>query len=127
MKTRIENQFSNSNDIDIYPILIALKKIIIELQIKMISALHETLLSAFVGLRSYIVNDEEVYLFKDGKLVNGLLNVLNKYYKCMADNFVYDDELLSDNRVYKLYMDFSYSYYGKKDMVYQPNGHSLNR
>lgn len=120
IKMRISNHFPDSDNIDIAPILILLKSLISKIQIEMLTSLADRLLSAFKYLRSYILNNEEIYLFNDGKIVNGLLNVLNKYYKCMADNFVYSEGLLADKTMNKIYMDFSYVYFGKKGTIYKP-------
>ena len=114
IKKRIENQFPNIDDIDIFPIVALLKQILVEVQIKMMNALSEDLLSSFKYLKESMLNNEETYLIKDGTIVNGLLNVLNKYYKAMADNFIYEENLLSNAIINKIYFDFSYIYYGEK-------------
>lgn len=119
IKNRISNQFQDTDDIDILPVLLILKKLIVEIQIKVLASLFDRLLSAFKNLRGYVLDNEEIYLLKDGKIVNGLLNVLNKYYKCMADNFVYSEGLLVDKTINKIYMDFSYVYFGQKDVIYK--------
>ena len=120
IKNRISNKFQNTEDIDILPVLLVLQKLIVEIQIKVLAALFDRLLSAFKNLRGYVLDNEEIYLLKDGEIVNGLLNVLNKYYKCMADNFVYSEGLLADKTINKIYMDFSYVYFGQKDVIYKP-------
>ena len=37
----------------------------------------------------------------------------------MADNFVYSEGLLVDKTINKIYMDFSYVYFGQKDIIYK--------
>ena len=62
IKNRISNKFQNTEDIDILPVLLVLQKLIVQIQIKVLAALFDRLLSAFKNLRGYVLDNEEIYL-----------------------------------------------------------------
>ena len=117
---KLLSDFFAKDEIDILPILVGVKPIIVNLQAQMLSVLSESLIDSFKNLKKYVVNEQGIFLIKDGKIVNGLLNVLSKYYKCIADNFIYEENLLSNPSIKKIYLEFSFVYYGKDNVIYVP-------
>ncbi len=117
VKKEIMVRYAETDDIDIVPFLKIIKKIVLNIQIKALGVHSVSLLKAFKCIRN-IVKKNEAYLYKDGILVTGLLNVLNRYYRSFAENFVYDEKLLSKKIVGKFFRDISFIYYGEKNMFY---------
>ena len=120
IKSRISIKFIDKDDIDIMPILKEFSKILIDIQKETLDKLFQTLTDSFCFLMKYIKKEEETYLYKDGEIINGLLNVTTKYYKSMAEDFVYDERLLQDSTINNIFMKFSYLYYGKENVIYKP-------
>ena len=75
----------------------------------MLMVFYKELTEHFMFLKKY-VQKEEVYLIKDGEIQNGLLNVLNKYYQSMADNFVCVENLVDTTDVGELFAKISEIY-----------------
>ncbi len=117
-KKRLEVAFAGNEEIDLFEMVVQMPKIILEIQKQMLLAVSAELIECFEVLKKY-VKKEEVYLMKNGEIHNGLLNVLNKYYQCMADNFVYIENLLDTENVGNLFAKLSTIYYGRADVIYQ--------
>lgn len=112
---------ATTDDIDIYPILKQQFHIIKTLQEKMLFALSNELLRNFKLITDRIINKEDTFLFNNEKLVNSLLNVTTKYYKCLAENFVYEEKYSKDTNVMKLFLKFSFIYYGEENVICKSN------
>ena len=118
IKFKEELKSLKEKDISIYEILVNFGQILVELQVKMLIALSDEIEKSFTYIRSYIQDMHDVFLIKDTKTINGLLNVLTKYYSNLALNFVYTENLLVKNvRVKEIFMKLSYIYYQEKDVI----------
>lgn len=120
-------QFSDEDDIDLYLIISKLKEIIGETQLRMLKALLPQLKSCFNNLMQNIPNKQEVFILRDEKIINGLLNVANKYYTCFSEYFCCDDYLFNNIEMLKTFKDFSFAYYKEKNAYYiPPNNKNLS-
>lgn len=109
----------DGDNIDIYPILEKQFEIIKKMQERMLLSLSEELLSRFDFVAQLIINNNETFLIKDGKIINGLLNVITKFYKDIADNFIYEENYLeTKNSIGDLFMKLSQSYYKESNIIY---------
>lgn len=92
--------------------------VLVELHVNMLVKIWENLKNAFMLLMDNIPNKQEVYLVQNKKIINGLLNVATKYYKCVSDCFVYTENLLHDENIDKFYRDISFLYYNDESIFY---------
>ena len=113
-----------SENISIKTVVEPFVKILLELQKEMLIALSPMILEQFKLITDCTPNQREVYLTKDGAIVNGMLNVSTKYYAALADDFVYDENLMLDLKVKEIFMKFSRLYYGQEGVIY--NSKKLN-
>ena len=112
---KIELSQLEMEDFDIYPIITNFKKILLDLQIDIINVFRDGLLTAFSLLMDNVPNQQDVFLLKDGEIINSLLNVTTKFYENFAKNFVYSEKLMeSENDVKTFFMRISFLYYKEK-------------
>lgn len=123
--SRVKRQFKEEikqlygdNKIDLYPILQKQHEILKNIQEKMLDALSKNIISNFDFLATNTINNNETLIKKDGKILNSLLNVTSKFYKSLADNFVYDENYMdTPNCIRDLFVILSRSYYKKPNVI----------
>lgn len=124
-RSELINYQINNNDIDIYIIISNFQEILKKLQIKMIFALEDNLISDFSLLMQHVPNNQDVFLIENNKILNSLLNVSTKFYESLANNFIYSDNLLQiDTSINKLFMKFSFLYYKKHGVICKSQNNS---
>lgn len=101
----------SSKQTDLSNLLSNFYKILLKIHIVMLTKIWQYLRNDFVLIMNNIPNKQDVFLEKNGKIINSLLNVTTKYYKCVSDYFVYAEKILQEENVYKFYNDISFLYY----------------
>lgn len=119
VREEIKDKF-NKRNMDIYPILKKQYAIIKEIQERMILTLSHSILTKFNYLADKIINRNDTFLLKDGKIVNSLLNVTSKYYADIAKNFIYEEKYMDvESKIKDFFMTLSFHYYREPFVVYK--------
>ena len=92
---------------------------ILKLHEDMLLCLQSQILEKFAYISKYIKNKNDTFLLSNDEIVNSLLNVTSKFYKCVADNFVYDEKFFNtDTDIWKFFLKLSFAYYGQTNVIY---------
>lgn len=119
---KVQNELKTltKSEIDIGPILKNHLAIILKLHEEMLLSLKVQILEKFNYISKYIKNKNDTFLLSDGKILNNLLNVTSKFYKCVAENFIYEENYFNTNTdVWKFFTDLSFVYYGEVNVIYK--------
>lgn len=118
-KMKDELKTSIKDEIDIGPILKNHLNMILKLHEDMLLCLQSQILEKFAYISKYIKNKNDTFLLSNDEIVNSLLNVTSKFYKCVADNFVYDEKFFNtDTDIWKFFLKLSFAYYGQTNVIY---------
>ena len=110
-----------TTQLDLLPILKEFENVLIFFQEQIILKSSTNTLDSIINLISYIpLKRVDVWLYKNDSFKKSLFNIVTKYYKKLAHEFIYKEKLFQNKNhqeINNLFMNISEIYYGEKGCV----------